>query len=99
MLAQSMLEQRLEALVYPTMPFTACGTSVGRPDVRTALGFVTWPGLPEVSVPARYDADGMPACNLSFVGLPGSDSRILAFAHAYERASGRFVAPHASHRE
>ena len=99
MLAQSMLEQRLEALVYPTMPFNAFVTSVGWPDVRTALGFGNWLGLPEVSVPAGYDADGMPACNLSFVGLPGSDARVLAFAHAYERASRRFVAPPAPHRE
>ena len=93
LLAQSMTEQRLDVLVYPTMPFNAFVTSVGWPDVRTALGFGNWLGLPEVSVPAGYDADGMPACNLSFVGLPGSDARVLAFAHAYERASRRFVAP------
>jgi Asp-tRNA(Asn)/Glu-tRNA(Gln) amidotransferase A subunit family amidase len=93
LLAQSMREQQLDALLYPTMPFNAFVTSVGWPDVRTALGFGNWLGLPEVSVPAGYDADGMPACNLSFVGLPGSDARVLALAHAYERASRRFVAP------
>jgi aspartyl-tRNA(Asn)/glutamyl-tRNA(Gln) amidotransferase subunit A len=35
----------------------------------------------------------MPAGNISFVGLPGSDARILALAHAYEIHSPRFVAP------
>jgi aspartyl-tRNA(Asn)/glutamyl-tRNA(Gln) amidotransferase subunit A len=35
----------------------------------------------------------MPALNLSIVGLPGEDARVLALAHAYERQSGRFVAP------
>jgi aspartyl-tRNA(Asn)/glutamyl-tRNA(Gln) amidotransferase subunit A len=50
-------------------------------------------GLPEVSVPTGLGADGMPAGNISFVGLPGSDARVLALAHAYERASSRFVAP------
>jgi aspartyl-tRNA(Asn)/glutamyl-tRNA(Gln) amidotransferase subunit A len=35
----------------------------------------------------------MPALNLSIVGLPGLDARVLAFAHAYERQSRRFVAP------
>ena len=99
MLAQSMKAQRLDALVYPTMPFNAFVTSVGWPDVRTALGFGNWLGLPEVSVPAGYGADGMPAGNLSFVGLPGSDARVLALAHAYERASRRFVAPPAPHRD
>jgi hypothetical protein len=27
------------------------------------------------------------------VGLPGDDARVLAFAHAYEQQSRRFVAP------
>jgi aspartyl-tRNA(Asn)/glutamyl-tRNA(Gln) amidotransferase subunit A len=49
--------------------------------------------LPEVSVPAGYGADGMPALNLSVVGMPGEDARVLAFAHAYERQSKRFVKP------
>jgi aspartyl-tRNA(Asn)/glutamyl-tRNA(Gln) amidotransferase subunit A len=35
----------------------------------------------------------MPAGNLSFVGLPGSDAKLLAMAHAYEQRSRRFVAP------
>jgi aspartyl-tRNA(Asn)/glutamyl-tRNA(Gln) amidotransferase subunit A len=35
----------------------------------------------------------MPALNVSFVGIPGADARVLALAHAYERQSRRFVAP------
>jgi aspartyl-tRNA(Asn)/glutamyl-tRNA(Gln) amidotransferase subunit A len=35
----------------------------------------------------------MPALNISIVGLPGTDARVLAFAHAYERQSRRFGAP------
>jgi Asp-tRNA(Asn)/Glu-tRNA(Gln) amidotransferase A subunit family amidase len=38
-------------------------------------------------------ADGMPALNLSVVGLPGDDARVLTLAHAYERQSRRFQAP------
>jgi aspartyl-tRNA(Asn)/glutamyl-tRNA(Gln) amidotransferase subunit A len=49
--------------------------------------------LPEVSVPAGIGADGMPALNVSIVGLPGEDARVLALAHAYERHSRRFQAP------
>lgn len=92
-LAAAFQAQRIEAMVYPTMPFGAPAASEPWPDVRTALGYGNWLGLPEVSVPAGYGTDGMPAGNLSFVGLPGSDARLLALAHAYEQRSRRFVAP------
>ena len=34
-------------------------------------------------------ADKMPALNVSIVGLPGWDARVLAFAHAYQAQSHR----------
>jgi Asp-tRNA(Asn)/Glu-tRNA(Gln) amidotransferase A subunit family amidase len=80
-------------MIYPTMPFPAPRIVDPWPNVRTTLGYGNWLGLPEVSVPAGMGADGMPAGNISFVGLPGSDARLLALAHAYERHSRRFVAP------
>jgi aspartyl-tRNA(Asn)/glutamyl-tRNA(Gln) amidotransferase subunit A len=92
-LAQNMKERRLDAMIYPTMPFKAPDATSPWPDVRTPLGYGNWLGLPEVSVPAGYGADGMPAGNLSFVGLPGDDAKVLAFAHSYEQASRRFRAP------
>jgi aspartyl-tRNA(Asn)/glutamyl-tRNA(Gln) amidotransferase subunit A len=92
-LASMFREQRLDAMVYPTMPFPAPLASQSWPDIRTTLGYGNWMGLPEVSVPSGIGADGMPAGNISFVGLPGSDARVLALAHAYERRSRRFVAP------
>ena len=93
MLAESMRAANVAAMVYPTMPFNAPRAVDPWPDVRTPLGYGNWLGLPEVSVPAGIGADGMPALNLSVVGLPGEDARVLAFAHAYERQSRRFVAP------
>ena len=92
-LAASMRAAGVAAMVYPTMPFDAPRAVDDWPDVRTPLGYGNWLGLPEVSVPAGYGASGMPALNLSIVGLPGDDARILALAHAYERQSRRFVAP------
>jgi Asp-tRNA(Asn)/Glu-tRNA(Gln) amidotransferase A subunit family amidase len=92
-LAASMRAARVVAMVYPTMPFNAPRAVDKWPDIRTALGYGNWLGLPEVSVPAGLGADGMPALNLSIVGLPGDDARVLALAHAYERQSRRFVAP------
>ncbi len=92
-LAETFRAQRLDAMIYATMPFPAPRAVDKWPDVRTTLGYGNWMGLPEVSVPTGIGADGMPAGNISFVGLPGSDARLLALAHAYERRSRRFVAP------
>ncbi len=92
-LAASMRAAGVAAMVYPTMPFPAFTLAGGWPDMHTPLGYGNWLGIPEVSVPAGYGADGMPALNLSVVGLPGTDARVLAFAHAYERQSRRFRPP------
>src|SRR4051812_2446378 len=92
-LAHTFRAQRLDAMIYPTMPFPAPRASDPWPDVRTTLGYGNWLGLPEVSVPTGLGADGMPAGNISFVGLPGSDRRLLALAHSYERHSSRFTPP------
>ncbi len=92
-LSASMRAAGVTAMVYPTMPFAAPLATDSWPAVPTPLSYGNWLGLPEVSVPAGYGADGMPALNLSVVGLPGDDARVLALAHAYERQSRRFVAP------
>jgi aspartyl-tRNA(Asn)/glutamyl-tRNA(Gln) amidotransferase subunit A len=92
-LSDAMRKARISAMVYPTMPYNAPRIGEKWPDVRTPLGYGNWLGLPEVSVPAGMGADGMPALNLSVVGLPGTDASVLAFAHAYERHSRRFVQP------
>ena len=93
MLDASMRKAGVAAMVYPTMPFNAPRAVDKWPDIRTTLSYGNWLGLPEVSVPAGYGADGMPAMNLSIVALPGEDAKVLAMAHAYERQSRRFVPP------
>jgi Asp-tRNA(Asn)/Glu-tRNA(Gln) amidotransferase A subunit family amidase len=92
-LAASMRTAGVAAMVYPTMPFNAPRAVDKWPDIRTPLGYGNWLGLPEVSVPAGFGSDGMPALNVSIVGLPGTDARVLAYAHAYERHSRRFRQP------
>jgi aspartyl-tRNA(Asn)/glutamyl-tRNA(Gln) amidotransferase subunit A len=92
-LADSMRAANVVAMVYPTMPFNAPRAVDDWPDIRTALGYGNWMGLPELSVPAGYGADRMPALNLSVVGLPGDDLRVLELAHGYEGQSRRFRAP------
>jgi aspartyl-tRNA(Asn)/glutamyl-tRNA(Gln) amidotransferase subunit A len=90
-LTAAMKAANVSAMIYPTMPFAASRLTDGWPNVPTALGYGNGIGLPEVSVPAGYQADGLPTLNLSVVGLPGQDARILSFAHAYERRSRRFM--------
>ena len=92
-LGKSMGAAGISAMIYPTMPFNAPRAVDEWPDIRTPLGYGNWLGLPEVSVPAGLGPDGMPAVNLSVVGLPGEDARVLALAHGYERQSHRFVQP------
>jgi aspartyl-tRNA(Asn)/glutamyl-tRNA(Gln) amidotransferase subunit A len=83
-LAASMRAAGVAAMVYPTMPFDAPRAVDDWPDVRTALGYGNWLGLPEVSVPAGVGADGMPALNVSFVGLPGTDALALGLGAGFE---------------
>ena len=92
-LAETFRTQRIDAMIYPTMPFPAPRAVDPWPDVRTTLGYGNWLGLPEISVPTGLGSNGMPAGNISFVGLPRSDARLLALARAYEKRSKRFVAP------
>ncbi|GAC1409273.1 MAG: hypothetical protein PVSMB1_05190 [Gemmatimonadaceae bacterium] len=92
-LAETFRAQRLDAMIYSTMPITAPRAVDPWPDIRTTLGYGNWLGLPEVSAPTGLGSEGMPAGNISFVGLPESDAQLLAFAHSYERRSRRFVAP------
>jgi len=92
-LGETFRAQRLDAMIYPTMPFPAPRVVDPWPDIRTTLGYGNWLGIPEVSVPSGMGSDGMPAGNISFVGLPGTDARLLALAHAYQVHSNRFVPP------
>jgi aspartyl-tRNA(Asn)/glutamyl-tRNA(Gln) amidotransferase subunit A len=92
-LVDAMKAARITVMAWPTMPFNALRLGDHWPDVRTTLSYNNWLGLPEVSVPAGLGADGMPALNLSMVGFPNDDARVLALAHAYERQSRRFVMP------
>jgi aspartyl-tRNA(Asn)/glutamyl-tRNA(Gln) amidotransferase subunit A len=85
-LAESMRAARVAAMVYPTMPFNAPRAADPWPDVRTPLGYGNWLGLPEVSVPAGLGADGMPALNVSFVGVPGGDASVLTLANVFQQA-------------
>ncbi|MBC7436008.1 MAG: amidase [Bdellovibrionales bacterium] len=48
--------------------------------------YATFAGLPCISVPAGFDARGLP-CGLQIIGQPQGDLALLKLAHAYEQAA------------
>lgn len=92
-MAEKYREVRIDAIIHPTMPFPAPRAADRWPSIPTTLSYGNWLGTPEVSVPGGYGGDGMPAGNVSFSGLPGSDGRLLEIAHAFQKVSGHFMAP------
>jgi aspartyl-tRNA(Asn)/glutamyl-tRNA(Gln) amidotransferase subunit A len=48
--------------------------------------FCNYFGLPAISVPSGIDHNGLPL-GLQFVGPQGSDTRVVALAHAYQQAT------------
>ncbi len=47
-------EARIDAMIYPTIPFPAPRADGDWPDIRTTLGYGNWLGIPEVSVPSGF---------------------------------------------
>ncbi|HKV46092.1 MAG TPA: amidase [bacterium] len=85
------------AVVLPSVPTTAPAigqrtlTIGGREvEVRGLLTrfsrLINLVGLPAISVPCGFGADGLPV-GLQIVGRPMDEATILAIAHAYERAT------------
>jgi amidase len=53
--------------------------------------YATFAGLPCISVPAGFDADGLPM-GLQLIGRPQADAAVLRLAHAYEQAAADVLA-------
>jgi amidase len=78
-------QQRLDALVWPTSG-PAWKVELGAGDFFNSVGTTSPPavaGYPHVTVPAGFD--GPLPLGFSIVGPAGSDARMLAYAHAFER--------------
>ena len=53
--------------------------------------YATFAGLPCISVPAGFNADGLPM-GLQLIGRPQADAAVLALAAAYEMAAQTVLA-------
>ncbi len=91
------LLRRYAALVLPAIPVVAPAigqptvTLGGRPgDARGAVTrlvrLINFVGLPAITVPCGFGADGLPV-GLQVVGRAMDEPTVLAIAHAYERAT------------
>jgi Asp-tRNA(Asn)/Glu-tRNA(Gln) amidotransferase A subunit family amidase len=74
---------KLDALVYPTVRRKPA--LIGEPPrpANTRLSAVT--GLPALTAPAGFTADGLPV-GMELLGRPLADARLVALAFAYEQA-------------
>lgn len=83
----------LSALVYPTIRETARPVGLAQPGSNCALSALS--GLPAVTVPAGYAADGMPV-GLEMIGREFAEPDLIRLAYAFEQATGHRRPPHST---
>lgn len=76
----------LDALAYPTIAERP--VLVGAAQTTSSCALAAQAGLPAISMPAGFTSDGLPT-GLELLGRPLTDSRLVAFAYAFERAGER----------
>jgi Asp-tRNA(Asn)/Glu-tRNA(Gln) amidotransferase A subunit family amidase len=84
---------RLDALAYPTS--TRKPVLTGDPQLGGTCALSAQTGLPAITMPAGFTADGLPT-GLELLGRPFSDARLVAFAYAFEQAGPRRRPPPAA---
>ena len=77
-------EHNLTALIYPTIRQTARPIGQGQPGSNCSLSAIS--GLPAITVPAGYAADGMPV-GLEMIGREFAEADLIRLAYAYEQAT------------
>jgi Asp-tRNA(Asn)/Glu-tRNA(Gln) amidotransferase A subunit family amidase len=81
---------RLDALVYPTMRRKP--TLIGDPQLGATCNLSAQTGLPALTLPAGFTAEGLPV-GVELLGRPFGDVRLLALGYAFEQSGPRRRAP------
>ena len=83
----------VDALVYPTMRRKP--VFIGDPQLGSTCALSAQTGLPALSFPAGFTADGLPV-GIELLGRPFSDVRLVSIAYAFEQSAPRRRAPYAT---
>jgi len=89
-ICQTMAENQLDALIYPTIRHTAA--PIGEEQLGTNCKLSANSGLPAISVPAGFTDEGMPV-GLEFLSTEWSEPKLIAMAYAFEQATRYRRAP------
>jgi Asp-tRNA(Asn)/Glu-tRNA(Gln) amidotransferase A subunit family amidase len=95
----AMQDSGVDALVYPTWshPARLIGDNNG-PTGDNSQHIAPHTGLPAITVPMGYNADGLPS-GLSLLGPLYSEAQLIGFAYSYEQATKHRRAPDLSIRK
>ncbi len=85
-----MQAEQLDALVYPTIG--QLPVQIGDPQTGSNCSLSANSGLPAISFPAGFSANGMPV-GMELIGGLLADARLLAIAHAVEQERNTREAP------
>ncbi len=85
-----MEEEKLDALVYPTIRRKP--VHIGEPQVGSGCLLSSATGFPAITVPAGFTADGLPV-GLEMLGRALDDAKLVSYAYAYEQATHHRRAP------
>lgn len=81
---------RLDAIVYPTMRRKPA--LVGDPQLGSTCALSAQTGLPALSIPAGFTADGLPV-GVELLGRAFGDVRLVSIGYAFEQLGPRRRAP------
>ncbi|HLX45165.1 MAG TPA: amidase family protein [Bryobacteraceae bacterium] len=85
-----MEEQKLDALVYPTLRRKPA--LIGVPQGGSGCQLSASTGFPAISMPAGFTEDGLPV-GVELLGRAFDDAKLVSFAYAYEQATHHRRAP------
>jgi Asp-tRNA(Asn)/Glu-tRNA(Gln) amidotransferase A subunit family amidase len=90
LIAGVMQEQRVDVLAYPVLGRRPA--AIGEPQRGSTCQLSATTGLPAISMPAGFTADGLPI-GLELLGAAWSEPQLLTLAYAYEQAAHPRHAP------
>jgi amidase len=82
---QAMADHRLDAIAYP--PIRRKANLIGEAQAGTNCHLSANSGLPALTIPAGFTADGLPV-GIELMGRAWSEALLLRLGYAYEQASG-----------